>query len=189
MTTTSNARLADAERYELLSRARRAGAVALGIGVGPDPPPPSGRIAEPGAAFVTWRREGKLRGCIGSVEAVLPLAVDVERNAVTALIHDPRFAPATAKDFPRLTLEISVLWPRERIAAASDVEIGLHGLYVEKGVRRGLLLPQVAPEWGWRAEEFLEQVCVKAGLPDQAWRRPDVALYRFAAEVFGEASA
>src|SRR5262249_28786025 len=92
----------------------------------------------------------------------------------------------TARDFPRLTLEISVLTPRERIAAASELEIGAHGVYVEKGARRGLLLPQVAPEWGWGTEELLEQVCLKAGLPGGAWRRPDVALYRFAAEVFGD---
>jgi len=184
--TPSDRRLADEERAELIDRARRSAAAALGVANGPEPLAPTGRIAEPGAAFVTWRREGRLRGCIGSVEPVRPLAIDVERNAVAALLHDPRFAPSTAKDFPRLTLEISVLWPRERIAAAADVEIGLHGLYVEKGIRRGLLLPQVAPEWGWQAEEFLEQVCVKAGLPGQAWRRPDVALYRFAAEVFAE---
>jgi len=183
----SDGRLSPGERAELLVRARRAAATTLGVPLpGGAPPEPAGALAEPGAAFVTWKRDGRLRGCIGSVEAVRPLAVDVERNAVAALVHDPRFAPTTAKDFPRLTVEISVLWPRERIASASEVQIGLHGLYIEKGSRRGLLLPQVAPEWGWGPEEFLEQVCVKAGLPGEAWRRPDVALYRFAAEVFGE---
>ena len=184
----SSGRLTPEERSDLLARARHAAGTALGIAQPADPPPPAGALAEPGMAFVTWKRDGRLRGCIGSVEAVRPLAEDVARNAVAALVHDPRFAPATARDFPRLTAEISVLWPRERIVGPADLEIGVHGLYVEKGVRRGLLLPQVAPEWGWTAEEVLEQVCLKAGLPPDARRRPDVALYRFAAEVFGEAS-
>jgi AmmeMemoRadiSam system protein A len=186
---TPSDRLVPDERAELLARARRAAAIALAVLSDGSFPEPTGRLAQPGAAFVTWRRDGKLRGCIGSVEPTRPLAVDVERNAVAALLHDPRFAPTTARDFPRLTIEISVLWPRERIAAAADLEIGAHGVYVEKGARRGLLLPQVAPEWGWGAEELLEQVCLKAGLPGEAWRRPDVALYRFAAEVFGDPSA
>jgi AmmeMemoRadiSam system protein A len=179
-------RLGASERAELLERARRAAAEALSLASAVAPAEPSGLLAEPGAAFVTWRRDGKLRGCIGSVEPVRPLAVDVERNAVAALLHDPRFAPTTGRDFPRLTLEISVLSPRERIASPDELEIGVHGVYVEKGARRGLLLPQVAPEWGWAAEELLEQVCLKAGLPGEAWRRPDVALSRFAAEVFGD---
>src|SRR5512143_3610257 len=126
---TIDRRLDDGERRELIARARRAGASALGLAAGPEPLAPCGRIAEPGAAFVTWRRDGRLRGCIGSVEPVRPLAVDVERNAVAALVHDPRFAPTTARDFPRLTIEVSVLWPRERIAASTEVEVGLHGLY------------------------------------------------------------
>jgi len=185
---TNSSQLSATERAELLTRARTSGAAALGLSLGVEGPEPFGRLAEPGCSFVTWRREGRLRGCIGSVEAVRALALDVERNAASALVHDPRFAPATAKDFPRLEVEVSVLWPRERILAADEVEIGTHGLYVEKGARRGLLLPQVAPEWGWSAPEFLEQVCLKAGLPGEAWRRPDVALYRFEAEVFGESA-
>lgn len=155
---------------------------------GPPPPGPSGRLAEPGAAFVTWKRAGRLRGCIGSVEARRALALDVEANAVSALVHDPRFPPATARDYPGLSLEISVLTPFEPIAGVEEIEIGVHGLWIEKGIRRGLLLPQVASEWGWDAEQFLEQVCYKAGLPGDAWRPgPQQArLYRFSAEVFGE---
>jgi len=88
-----------------------------------------------------------------------------------------------------LSVEISVLQEREPIDGPRDIEIGRHGLYVEKGRRRGLLLPQVAPEWEWRQEQFLEQVCLKAGLPGDAWRGPSrAAVYRFRAEVFGDSA-
>lgn len=179
--------LTTAERGELLERARRAGARALGL---TDPRPllgdPRGRLADPGAAFVTWKREGRLRGCIGSVEALRPLAEDVESNAVAALLRDPRFPPATPRDFLRYSVEVSVLTAPERIAGPADVTIGVHGLIVEKGRRRGLLLPQVAVEWKWDAETFFSQCCLKAGLPEDGWKRNDPAFvaWRFAAEVF-----
>ncbi len=180
--------LDEKDRAELLARARAAGARALGIGAPLPPGTPAGRLAEPGAAFVTWRKDGRLRGCIGSVEAWRPLAEDVEKNAVAALLRDPRFAPATAKDLPRLKVEVSVLGPLELVRDAAEIEIGVHGVVAEKGSRRGLLLPQVAPEWGWDAPQLLEQVCLKAGLPGDAWRSgsPPATIYRFAAEVFGE---
>jgi AmmeMemoRadiSam system protein A len=181
--------LAD-EKAELIGRARRAGANAVGFPLPGGPlAAPTGRLAEPGAAFVTWKRSGRLRGCIGSITPHRSLALDVESNAAAALVHDPRFAPTTARDFPGLTLDISVLLGFEPITAPAEIEIGVHGLYVQKGKRAGLLLPQVAPEWGWTPEEFLEQVCLKAGLPGDAWRRLDssTTLQRFTAEVFGEA--
>jgi AmmeMemoRadiSam system protein A len=139
--------------------------------------------------FVTWKRDGRLRGCIGSVEPVRPLFVDAEGNSVQALLRDPRFPPATAKEFPRYRAEISVLSP---FVAAQDpvsaVVIGVHGLLVEKGKRIGLLLPQVAVEWKWDVETFLRQACLKAGLPEEAWREgsPPATVYTFSAEVFGE---
>lgn len=180
--------LNDEERRELLRRARHAAARALGLPAGPSPGEPAGALALPAAAFVTWRKEGRLRGCVGSVLPERALAADVESNAVEALLHDPRFPPATPRDFPRYEVEVSVLGPLEPIAAPSDVEVGRHGLFVEKGSRAGLLLPQVAREWGWDAERFLEQVCLKAGLPGDAWRAPGkgLSVYRFSAEVFGE---
>jgi AmmeMemoRadiSam system protein A len=176
------------ERVELLSRARSSAATALELLGVSRFPPPTGRLAEPGATFVTWRREARLRGCIGSLEPYRPLAEDVELNSVAALTLDPRFPPATSRDFPLLNVEISILAPREKIAGPDDLELGTHGLYIEKGRRRGILLPQVAPEWDWTALEFLEQVCLKAGLPGDAWRDPSVSLFRFAAQVFGESS-
>lgn len=182
--------LTDAERAQLLARARTAAASALGLPAGSSLAEPSGRLAEPGMCFVTWRRGGRLRGCIGSVEPVRPLFADVEANAVHALIHDPRFPPATSKDYPGYSLEISVLSPFVAAPDPTAIEIGVHGLLVEKGRRRGLLLPQVAVEWKWDAETFLRQVCLKAGLPEDAWREgtPPATVSTFTAEVFGEAS-
>jgi AmmeMemoRadiSam system protein A len=126
--------------------------------------------------FVTWKRDGQLRGCIGSVEPVRPLWADVEANAVHGLLDDPR-----------LRLEISVLTP---FVPVSDplhaVTIGVHGLLVERGPRRGLLLPQVPVEWGWDVPAFLAHSCRKAGLPADAWRDPETTISTFTAEVFGE---
>ena len=184
--------LTDAEKTELLRRARHAAARALGLPEGRrDLPPPAGRLAEPGAAFVTWKKEGRLRGCIGSVEPWRPLAEDVEKNAVDALLRDPRFAPAQPRDLARLSVDVSVMTPLEETTdPLTQLEIGVHGVVARKGQRSGLLLPQVAPEWGWDVPALLEQVCLKAGLPGDAWRsgNPPATIYRFSAEVFGESA-
>jgi AmmeMemoRadiSam system protein A len=140
-------------------------------------------------SFVTWKRLGRLRGCIGSVEPVRPLWADVEANAVHALLRDPRFLPTAPHEFPHLRAEISVLSPFVPVAdPLSAVEIGMHGLLVEQGHRRGLLLPQVAVEWDWDVPTFLRHACLKAGLPEDAWRegRAPATVSTFAAEVFGE---
>ncbi len=175
--------LTGAEKAELLERARHAAARALGLPEGKrDLPPAGGRLAEPGAAFVTWKRDGRLRGCIGSVEPWRPLVEDVEKNAVAALLHDPRFAPAQPRDLARLSVDVSVLTPLEEVSdPLAEVEIGVHGVVARKGSRSGLLLPQVAPEWGWDVPTLLAQVCLKAGLPEDAWRtgNPPATIYRF----------
>jgi AmmeMemoRadiSam system protein A len=181
--------LSESERAQLLARARRAGAAALGLPLsGSAFEEPSGRLAEPGMCFVTWRRGGRLRGCIGSVDVFRPLVADVEANAVHALLRDPRFPPATPKDLPGYRVEISVLSPFVLAADPTAIEIGVHGLLVEKGLRRGLLLPQVPVEWKWNVETFLRQACLKAGLPEEAWRdgHPPATVSTFTAEVFGE---
>jgi AmmeMemoRadiSam system protein A len=142
----------------------------------------------PGAsgAFVTLKRDGRLRGCLGTLECRLPLPEEVARVAVSAALEDPRFAPLTAAELDGLDVEVSVLGPLEEIDPhdPSPFDIGLHGLVIERGHRRGLLLPQVATEWGWDREEFLSQTSIKAGLPRDAWRR-GARVYRFAAIVFG----
>jgi AmmeMemoRadiSam system protein A len=138
-------------------------------------------------SFVTWKKDGQLRGCIGSIEPVRPLWADVQANAVHALLDDPRFPPATADELARLDLEISVLSPFVPVAdPLHAVEIGVHGLLVERGPRRGILLPQVPVEWGWDVPTFLGHACRKAGLPPDAWRDRDTTLSTFSAEVFGE---
>ncbi len=184
--------LAAVEKAELLKRARHAAARALGLPEGKkDLPPPGGRLAEPGAAFVTWKKEGRLRGCVGSVEPWRGLAEDVEKNAVAALLHDPRFAPAQPRDLSKLSIDISVLTPLEEVAEPLvRIELGVHGVVAQKGSRSGLLLPQVAPEWGWDVPTLLAQVCLKAGLGEDAWRsgNPPATIYRFSAEVFGESA-
>ena len=143
-----------------------------------DPPPASG-------VFVTLKKDGLLRGCIGTVECRQPLAEEIARVAVCAAREDPRFPPVTPVELPRLVVEISVLGPLERIdpRAPDAIVVGRHGLVVEQGWHRGLLLPQVAPEWGWDRDEFLARTCRKAGLPPDAWRR-GADVYRFEADVF-----
>lgn len=122
---------------------------------------------------------------MGYVEPIHPLHVSVARAAVAAATEDGRFDPVSLEELPRLLLDVSVLGPALPIEAA-DVVVGRHGLIVEKDGRRGLLLPQVALEWGWDAPRFLEQACRKAGLPADAWRSGGARLLAFEAEVFGE---
>ena len=136
-------------------------------------------------AFVTLRIGGDLRGCIGYPHAELPLVEVVQRCAVSAAIADPRFPALQAGELGDVSLEISVLGPLEPVDDISAVTVGRHGLVVEYEGRRGLLLPQVATEWTWNAEEFASQTCVKAGLPGDAWRK-GAQLYKFEAEVFAE---
>jgi len=138
-----------------------------------------------GGAFVTIHNRGELRGCIGHIEADEPLGRVVARCATAACSLDPRFPALTADELPDIDVELSLLMPLESIAGPADIEIGRHGVVVEKGTRRGLLLPQVAAEWKWDAETFLAHTCHKAGLPRDAWRE-GATLWRFEAEVFGD---
>jgi AmmeMemoRadiSam system protein A len=143
-------------------------------------------LPDASGVFVTIKLRGALRGCLGTLENRLGLAGEVARCAADSASEDPRFTPVTPDELPELALEISVLGPLERIEPRPDAfTIGTHGLVVEAGPRRGLLLPQVAPEWGWTPEQFLRQTCVKAGLPPDAWQH-GATVYRFPAEVFGD---
>jgi AmmeMemoRadiSam system protein A len=145
----------------------------------------TGAMAERAGAFVTIHNHGELRGCIGHVEADEPLGRLIPRMAVAACSSDPRFPGVDARELPHLDLEISLLGPLLPIVSPADIEIGRDGLVVELGWHRGLLLPQVAPEWRWDRETFLAQTCHKAGLPRDAWRN-GAKVFRFEAEVFGE---
>jgi len=153
-------------------------------------PAATGALAEPRGAFVTLRRrqDGELRGCIGNLVSDRPLAETVSRMAVAAATEDPRFPPLRPEELPEVTIEISVLGPMEKVRP-EDVEVGRHGLLVSDGRRRGVLLPQVPLEHGWDRETFLAHTCWKAGLPEDAWRRPEVEILAFTACVFAEAEA
>jgi len=144
----------------------------------------SGLLAEECGAFVTIKNRGSLRGCIGYVRGYLPLHETVRDMAIQAAFHDPRFAPVTKDEWKDCDFEISVLTPMKKITSVDEIEVGVHGLYIEKGVHSGLLLPQVATEQGWDRTEFLEYTCYKAGLPKDAWRSKDTDMYIFSADVF-----
>jgi AmmeMemoRadiSam system protein B/AmmeMemoRadiSam system protein A len=133
--------------------------------------------------FVTLKNKGTLRGCIGFIEPVFPLYETVIRGAIYAACQDNRFPPVTADELNDLEIEISVLTTPEKIQDPQVVEVGRHGLIIAKGKNKGLLLPQVAVENGWSLEEFIEQACLKAGLPRNAWKT-GADMYIFEAIVF-----
>jgi AmmeMemoRadiSam system protein A len=144
-------------------------------------------LRRPSGAFVTLHdRGGDLRGCIGSIQPVEPLYEAVASNAVNAAFRDPRFDPLTPNELEQTHLEISVMSPIVPVTSIEEIEVGRDGLIIRKGSRAGLLLPQVATEYGWDRETFLAHTCTKAGLPRDAWRSPDCRIERFSAEVFSE---
>ena len=172
------------ERQALLQLARRA-IVARLEGRSVDAPPAVGGLARRTGAFVTIRHNDRLRGCLGSVEDDAPLVEVVARYAGDAATRDPRFSPLPLNDLPQVVLEISVLGAVEPVTDPAEVEVGRHGLVVQQGSHRGLLLPQVPTEWGWDRETFVSQTCVKAGLAPDAWRS-GARLFTFEADVFRE---
>jgi uncharacterized protein len=163
-------RLTDDEAVALLVIARRSLERAASGQSPPQGEPHAGALAEPAGAFVTLRRLGELRGCIGHVEADKPLAQTTAECAASAALLDPRFPPVTLFEVPEISIEISILSPLVDVQPG-DIRLGRHGLMISSGFRRGLLLPQVPAEWGWDREQFLEQTCLKAGLPPHAWER------------------
>ncbi|MEA3325459.1 MAG: TIGR00296 family protein [Euryarchaeota archaeon] len=147
-------------------------------------------FGEKRGVFVTLHKNGDLRGCIGYPEPVMPLLDAILDSAVSAAVRDPRFPPVRREEMEEIIVEVTILTPPVKIdAMPSDlpehVEVGRHGLIVRKGVYQGLLLPQVATEWGFDAEEFLSQTCVKAGLLPDAWLTGAV-VYSFEGQIFTE---
>jgi len=170
----------------LLELARRAIVEAVCSGRILDFPKPTGPLVERSGAFVSLHRRGKLRGCIGQVEAAHSLAETVVRCAIGAALQDPRFSPVKADEIGELEIEISILSALQS-ASPEDVEVGRHGVVVVQGGRRGLLLPKVATERNWTREQFLEETCLKAGLGRSAWKDMETQLWVFTAESFSEA--
>jgi uncharacterized protein len=171
------------ERTTLLWLARQAMVAAVQRGA---PPSASGHgvFDQRAGAFVTLTCAGDLRGCVGQVEPHR-LADVVVHCAGAAALEDPRFPPVTAVELSRIHIELSVLGPLTPLSDPSGVEIGRHGLVVTLAGHNGLLLPQVATEWGWTRDEFLRHTCLKAGLAADAWRQ-GAQLFTFEAEIFGE---
>ncbi len=138
--------------------------------------------------FVTLRTKDELRGCIGTFAAEEGIAKTVAEFAVRAGFEDPRFPPLSRPEWGDVSIEISILSP-PRLIAVEEFEVGRHGLILEIGARRGLLLPQVAQEWSFTKEQFLGALARKAGLPEDGWKLPGAKLYAFEAEVFAEGEA
>ena len=177
----------DSDRQLLLRIARDAVVAHVG-GASPRETGPTALAGRRGGAFVSLHtRAGELRGCIGRIEPDQCLPDVVARCAVGACSADPRFPAVVLAEVDDLVIELSLLGPLEPITGAGEIEIGRHGLLVEKGWRRGLLLPQVATGWSWDCEQFLGETCRKAGLPQDAWQH-GASIWRFEAEVFGEES-
>jgi len=176
------------ERKELLRIARSTLREYLAIGMIPPGKPHRKTLHQPAGAFVTLKtREGQLRGCIGTFAAEDPLYATIQKMAVSSATRDPRFPPVTEEELENLELEISVLSPRETIDDPAAVQVGTHGLCITRGHHHGVLLPQVPVEHGWDRQTYLQHVCLKAGLPDDAWQQPDARLEVFTAQVFHEA--
>ena len=136
--------------------------------------------------FVTITQDGQLRGCIGNFQSQQPLFREVATMAVAAASQDPRFQPMGRDELDNFSVEITVLSPLEKIEDTNLIEIGIHGIYIIKGHNRGVLLPQVATEYGWDRETFLRQTCVKAGLPENSWQLPDADIYIFSGQIIQE---
>jgi AmmeMemoRadiSam system protein A len=143
-------------------------------------------LTRPCGAFVTLRKGGNLRGCIGRMTAALPLEETVRAMAREAAFGDPRFPPLRPGEPELCRIEISALSPMSICDDPRSVKVGVHGLYLVRGGRTGVLLPQVPVEQGWNLDEYLDYICVKAGLPDKSCEAPDAELYTFTAAVFGE---
>lgn len=143
-------------------------------------------LRQKSGAFVTIKIHGELRGCIGYIDAVAPLWDTVLLMAKQAAFHDPRFYPLTLNELPDIAIEISVISPMQLVTNLTDIEVGRDGLMIISEGRSGLLLPQVATEYGWDRETFLCHTCRKAGLSDDAYLLPHTKILRFEAEVFGD---
>lgn len=177
--------LAEATKQTLLDVARRAVVLAVESRELLADLPQDEALQRTAGAFVTLHRHGKLRGCVGQLASKEPLVSVVAYCGMAAALEDPRFTPMTTADLEGLAIEISVLSPLIEISS-EQIEPGKHGLMVTQGGQRGVLLPQVAAEFGWTGLRFLEETCVKAQLERDAWKQAGTRVQAFTAEVFSE---
>jgi len=183
--------LAERQKQLLLQLARSA--LALGVAAGAEKKPPLQDfpnevfLQQPAGAFVTLHRRGRLRGCVGQLPGLDSLAEVVAHCARSAALQDSRFEPVTSAELGEIEIEVSVLSALQDVTLQA-IEAGKHGLVVSQGRQRGVLLPQVASQFNWGAQRFLEETCVKAGLEREAWKDPATRVQAFTAEVFSEAA-
>lgn len=175
-------------KAELLQLARDTITGYLESGVMPEYETDDPELLRKSGAYVTLKKNGELRGCIGHIRGDKPLHQVVQEMAVAAATSDKRFPPLNLEELNEIDIEVSVLSPLQRVADVEQIEVGIHGLMIFKDGRQGVLLPQVAVENGWDREQFLEQLCLKAGLPGNCWVEK-AGLYNFSAKVFGETSS
>lgn len=148
--------------------------------------PPTPRLSKKMGVFVTLTEKEELRGCIGYIQGIAPLYEAVSQMAVQAASHDPRFNPVRPEELKDIHIEISVLSELKEIKDVNLIKVGTHGIIIKRGFSQGLLLPQVATEYGWNRDEFLKHTCLKAGLPPETWKEPGTTILIFSALVFGE---
>jgi AmmeMemoRadiSam system protein B/AmmeMemoRadiSam system protein A len=174
------------DKEELLAMAQQTIAHFLGTGAFPHFAVTQPALLQERGAFVTLRKHGELRGCIGYLIGDRPLYLIVQNMAVSAAVGDQRFPPVTEEELSELEIEISVLSPLEQVESVDQIQVGLHGVIIRRGLKQAVYLPQVAPEQGWGREEMLENLCLKAGLSKEAWKKGGTQFYVFTAEVFEE---
>jgi AmmeMemoRadiSam system protein B/AmmeMemoRadiSam system protein A len=179
--------LTDDEKISLLKIARTTLESYLKDGKQPSVKADTDKLKENKGVFVTLKKQGQLRGCIGRLVADTPLYRVVSDFAIHAAVEDPRFKPVTYEELADIEIEISVITPFEKVISLDEIEVGKHGLMIEKGFNSGLLLPQVPLEYNWDKETFLQHTCLKAGLAPLAYKDKDAILYKFSAIVFNEA--
>ncbi len=175
------------QQIKLLKLARKT--IAAKLGLDSDP----GMLSfdddifkEKCGAFVTIHIKGNLRGCIGYIEGIKTIPETVIEMAEASAFRDPRFSSLTSDEYKRIDIEISILSPIEKVNDVKDIVVGRDGVIITRGYNRGLLLPQVPVEQGWDRETFLTHTCYKAGLPADSWRKADVHIEKFSAQVFSE---
>ncbi len=179
--------LSSHDKSELLALARKAVEYAVQEKKAYEPPASSSdALNQERGAFVTLKKSGDLRGCIGYTSATKPLYLTVRDTSTLAALRDPRFPPVSASELKQLEYEISVLSPLRRVQNIEQIKVGKHGLLMKNGDREGLLLPQVPVEQRWDRKEFLDETCAKAGMRAGCWKDEDTDIFMFTAVVLGE---
>ncbi len=173
-------------KKELLALARKTIEERLKPGQIPRSEPRLPELLEKRGAFVTLKKKGDLRGCIGNFQSREGLARTIQEMALAAAFEDPRFPPVTLPELTKIDIEISVLTPLQEVQDPREIKVGEDGIYITRGLNRGVFLPQVATEQKWDRETFLENCCYKAGLPGDAWEKKGTKIEKFQAIIFGE---